>query len=295
MKDQKKLQKRVENLQKQQQQNDKKLEKNGEKQSKTKTKYSDLARFIEGLSGYKKRPDEIQAKKENDMREELLYKPLKESVEDLEGDLDIQGYIYKWTTPEEVIEYVNDSQYDIIDSQAEEIYYANAMEYLKENDPTLTESLELAYNYGYDVKNLNSCILASLHQAEYWWYNEDFAKCIEAMEDKAEEINENRDKIKEETWLDIDEYIEQEAEKFTKEAIAKTWTPEELKKIEDLKAQLEGLRSEEIKIIDEWRKIRDLIEDIESYKETMETLPEEARKKIEEDLKVQFEALQNNQ
>ena len=36
------------------------------------------------------------------------------------------------------------------------------MEYLKENDPSLSESLEIAAELGYDFKNLNSEILASL-------------------------------------------------------------------------------------------------------------------------------------
>ena len=42
------------------------------------------------------------------------------------------------------------------------IYYSNAIRYLQENDPSLKESLEIAAEYGYEVKNLNSEILASL-------------------------------------------------------------------------------------------------------------------------------------
>lgn len=42
------------------------------------------------------------------------------------------------------------------------IYYANAIEYLKENDQSLQESLEIAAEYGYELKDLNSEILASL-------------------------------------------------------------------------------------------------------------------------------------
>ena len=42
------------------------------------------------------------------------------------------------------------------------IYYSNAIRYLQENDPSLNDSLEIASELGYEVKNLNSEILASL-------------------------------------------------------------------------------------------------------------------------------------
>lgn len=47
------------------------------------------------------------------------------------------------------------------------IYFSNAMKYLSENDPSLRESLELAYDFGYETKDLNSEILASLLASEY--------------------------------------------------------------------------------------------------------------------------------
>ena len=43
------------------------------------------------------------------------------------------------------------------------IYYNVAIDYLKENDPSLSESLEIAEEYGYNTENLNSELLASLH------------------------------------------------------------------------------------------------------------------------------------
>ena len=42
------------------------------------------------------------------------------------------------------------------------IYYSNAIKYLQENDASLQESLEIAEEYGYELKNLNSEVLASL-------------------------------------------------------------------------------------------------------------------------------------
>ena len=46
--------------------------------------------------------------------------------------------------------------------EVEIIYYSNAIQYLQENDPSLRESLEIAHEFGFEVKNLNSEILASL-------------------------------------------------------------------------------------------------------------------------------------
>ncbi len=46
--------------------------------------------------------------------------------------------------------------------QIEFIYYFDAINYLKENDQSLSESLEIANEYGFTCDNLNSCVLASL-------------------------------------------------------------------------------------------------------------------------------------
>ena len=46
------------------------------------------------------------------------------------------------------------------------IYYSTAIRYLKDNDPSLCESLEIAEEYGYEAKNLNSEVLASLHASQ---------------------------------------------------------------------------------------------------------------------------------
>lgn len=131
-----------------------------------------------------------------------------------------------------MIEYVEDYENEIIDNASEEIYYSSAMKYLAENDPTLTESLELAEDYGYKPSQLNSCLLATIHGAEFGGYREEFTQCIEAMKEKAEEINEAREKLLEESGAEtIEDYIEQETEKRTKESIEKTRTAEELEEI----------------------------------------------------------------
>ena len=46
--------------------------------------------------------------------------------------------------------------------EVEVIYYSRAMEYLQENDPSLSQSLELAYMFDYDLRDLNSEHLATL-------------------------------------------------------------------------------------------------------------------------------------
>ena len=43
------------------------------------------------------------------------------------------------------------------------IYYSKAMDYLRENDASLSESIEIASEYGYTLENINSETLASLH------------------------------------------------------------------------------------------------------------------------------------
>jgi hypothetical protein len=47
--------------------------------------------------------------------------------------------------------------------QEEIIYYSKAMQYLIENDCSLSESLEIAHEYGYNLDNLNSETLATIH------------------------------------------------------------------------------------------------------------------------------------
>tara|TARA_R100001015_G_C4606464_1_gene161543 strand:- start:763 stop:1170 length:408 start_codon:yes stop_codon:yes gene_type:complete len=59
----------------------------------------------------------------------------------------------------EIYEELRDQNY----FDVEIIYYSKAMEYLKENDFSLSESLEIAAEFGYNTENLNSELLASLH------------------------------------------------------------------------------------------------------------------------------------
>ena len=46
------------------------------------------------------------------------------------------------------------------------IYYSNAIEYLKENDISLRDSMSIAHEQGFGTENMNSELLASLLASE---------------------------------------------------------------------------------------------------------------------------------
>ena len=90
---------------------------------------------------------------------------------ELDKQIDLNDNIINYVDIEAIDE--NDafsSIYEMIDENdgfnCEVIYYSNAIEYLRENDPSLRESLEIASEYGYEVKNLNSEVLASLLKSQ---------------------------------------------------------------------------------------------------------------------------------
>jgi hypothetical protein len=70
-----------------------------------------------------------------------------EYYDDLEDAKDFESYF----------EELEESTY-----QVECIYYSNAMKYLTEHDNSLSESLEIASEMGYEVGDLNSELLATL-------------------------------------------------------------------------------------------------------------------------------------
>lgn len=85
-------------------------------------------------------------------------------------EIEGQGWAY-WVDVEEVANCDNgDEAADLIREQLERavqessnvIYYTTAMDFLKTNDPSLRKSMELAHNFGFELKNLNSETLASI-------------------------------------------------------------------------------------------------------------------------------------
>ena len=55
------------------------------------------------------------------------------------------------------------------------IYYYKAMDYLAENDFSLSESIDIAVEHGYSLENINSELLASLHASQK--ARDDFWRC----------------------------------------------------------------------------------------------------------------------
>mgnify|MGYP001000667870 CR=1 FL=1 len=88
------------------------------------------------------------------------------------------------------------SIYDMIDDNGgfdiEIIYYSNALEYLSENDPSLTESLDLAYDMGFCLDGINSELLASLlasqnAREEFCELEDEINDFFEGLEEEEEE------------------------------------------------------------------------------------------------------------
>ena len=92
----------------------------------------------------------------------------------------IENFLRELNTEIDVLNYVDIDNIDMEDPfnsicemiednggfDIEMIYYSKAIAYLAEHDPSLQISLEIAAGYGYEVKNLNSEILASLLASE---------------------------------------------------------------------------------------------------------------------------------
>lgn len=85
----------------------------------------------------------------------------------------------------------------------EVIYYASAMKILLENDPSLMESMNLASDMGFDCKNLNSEILASLLVSEQLreQFNE-FQSDIEDFFTRLDQIDEDED-LNDRTYIEF--------------------------------------------------------------------------------------------
>lgn len=91
-----------------------------------------------------------------------------EKIEDFLRGLNVENLdVLEYVNAEEVNNY--DDVYNAINMyvdangfDVEIIYYASAMKYLTENDTSLRESLEIASDMGFEVKNLSSEVLASL-------------------------------------------------------------------------------------------------------------------------------------
>tara|TARA_R110000868_G_scaffold14757_1_gene68426 strand:- start:193 stop:528 length:336 start_codon:yes stop_codon:yes gene_type:complete len=82
---------------------------------------------------------------------------LQKLAEDNQFDIDLANLYYNEDTFNDFCDKVHDAI-----MQEEIIYYYQAMKYLTREDSSLSQSLEIASEYGYTTDNLNSELLATL-------------------------------------------------------------------------------------------------------------------------------------
>ena len=115
-----------------------------------------------------------------------------EQLKKLNFDIDIAYYYSDQIECDELLEALQDSIYE-----QEIIYYSNAIDYLAKNDPSLNKSLELAADMGYELKNLNSEILATL------LYHQDLSEQLCEIASEIESIFDEFDQMEDETEWNI--------------------------------------------------------------------------------------------
>lgn len=115
---------------------------------------------------------------------ETLLNNLLETVQI--DNLDLQYFIENSgaTTFEELEEYIMDNNGFDVDI----IYYSNAINILKEEDPSLKESIGLALELGFDLADINSELLASLLASkkvreDFYSYSTEIEQYYEQLED----------------------------------------------------------------------------------------------------------------
>ena len=100
---------------------------------------------------------------------------LQQISEDNQFDIDLANLYYNEDTFTDFSDKVNDAI-----MEEEIIYYYKAMEYLKENDASLSDSLDIASEYGFTTEQLNSELLATLlyqqKLTEQWYEIEEQVK-----------------------------------------------------------------------------------------------------------------------
>ena len=133
----------------------------------------------------------------------------------------IENFLRELNTEVDVLNYVNiedidynyafDSIVDMINDKNgfdfDVIYYSNAIDYLSENDPSLNESLGLAYEMGFTVDSLNSEILASLLYTEN--VKNDFYQLENEINDFFEDLAEDLKNDFNDLANDINDFIKE--------------------------------------------------------------------------------------
>ena len=118
-----------------------------------------------------------------------------ERIEDFLKSLNIDNlYVMDYVNIDEIdFSDAYQSIYEMIDDNGgfnvEIIYYSNAIDYLSKNDPSLHESLQLAADFGFNLTDLNSEVLASLLASENC--RNDFSKLSDEIDEFFNELNED--------------------------------------------------------------------------------------------------------
>ena len=87
-----------------------------------------------------------------------MNKEIKKAIEGILDNTDyLRGVDIDGDTPEEVIEYIEDRI-----REEEVIYYSKAIKFLSDEDASLIDSIDLAIDMGYELKNINSELLATI-------------------------------------------------------------------------------------------------------------------------------------
>ena len=127
---------------------------------------------------------------------------IKTKIEDFLGKLDTEIDV-KYMVNIDDIDCDNpyDSIYKMIENNngfdQEVIYYASAIKYLSQNDPSLRESLELAHDMGYTADKINSELLATLLKSQN--VRDDFSDLKDEIEEFFAELAEEVAEIDEAT------------------------------------------------------------------------------------------------
>ncbi len=124
---------------------------------------------------------EIEKLKEIIKAEEKIY-DFNDYIENYMDDSDLEEIL----DVDELREYLEGLNEDNDITFTDVIYYSNAIEYLKENDPSLKNSLEIAEEYGYSLTNTNSETLASLLKSQN--NLEDYYEFVESVCNECEEM-----------------------------------------------------------------------------------------------------------
>jgi prefoldin subunit 5 len=156
--------------------------------------------------------------------QEQINKVQNDIYEILDDDLDINyaSSILSDLDDLENFDTISDRLYDANAFDTEIIYYATAMDFLRQNDCSLQHSLELAQELGFEAGSLNSEILASILATEL--KKDAFNDERSAIESLCEDLQELKTQLSDlqEELEDLDEELEDLDEEADGEANEET-------------------------------------------------------------------------